>query len=323
MTVLITGAEGFIGRKLAELLHAAGTGVVGLDVASAGPRPWPVVVGDVTDRGLVERLFAEHSISGVVHAGGVSGPHVCNTDPARVFAVNVGGTVNLFDAARKAKLAGRVVFLSSSSTYGQAAERSSRTTPVTEGLPLLASEPYGASKVTCEALVRTYVQMGWLDAVSLRVSIVYGPGRTTYCGISRMLLAAKAGEPITLDDGSDVPLPWVHIDDVVAAIRATLAAPKANLRETDTWAYNVTGPGTPTFRAMATVVRELVPGATVRDTGGPDAYEMNARTMSVAAAGRDLGWVPRVGIADGIRSLFAAMGRGRSPGETSDGLTPR
>lgn len=308
MTVLITGAEGFIGRNLAEALHAAGTGVVGLDVAAAGPRPWPVIVGDVTDRGLVERLFVDHDISGIVHSGGISGPHVCNTDPARVFGVNVGGTVNLFDAARKAKLAGRVVFLSSSSTYGQAAELSSRTTPVVEGLPLMASEPYGGSKVACEALVRAYVTQGWLDAVSLRVSIVYGPGRTTYCGIGRMLLAAKAGEPIPLDREADVPLPWVHIDDVVAAIRAALDAPKANIRETDTLAYNVTGPGTPTFREMAGVVRELVPGATLRETHEPDAYAMNARTMSVAAAGRDLGWVPRVKIADGVRSLFAAMG---------------
>src|SRR5262245_53658514 len=151
MAVLITGIEGFLGKRLAHLLHANGTGVVGLDVTAGAARPWPVIAGDVGDRALIDRLFAEHNVTSAVHCGGVSGPHICNNYPARVFEVNVLGTVNLFEVARLRKMPGRVVFVSSSSVYGEAAEKASCVTPVVEGQAVLASEPYGSSKGSCEA----------------------------------------------------------------------------------------------------------------------------------------------------------------------------
>lgn len=310
MSILITGAEGFLGTHLAALLHQSGEQVVGLDVvASPVSRPWPVVVGDVTNREFLDQLFAEHNVTSVVHAGGVSGPHICNNFPARVFEVNVVGTVNLFEVARNRKLPGRIVFLSSSSVYGQAAEKASCETPVVERLPLLASEPYGASKVSCEALLRAYAAQENIDAVSLRISIVYGAGRTAYCGISEMFKAALAGEPITLDAGCDVPLPWVYVDDVCSAIQTALTMPRASIRETDALAYNVTGPGYPTFRQIAQLVQEHVPTATIRETSDPDKYAMNARKMSLAASERDLSWSPQVDIRCGVELLFQSFAK--------------
>ncbi|MBA4107911.1 MAG: NAD(P)-dependent oxidoreductase [Pirellula sp.] len=305
MSILITGAEGFLGTHLATLLHDSGEQVVGLDVvASAASRPWPVVVGDVTNREFLDQLFAEQDVTSVVHAGGVSGPHICNNFPARVFEVNVMGTVNLFEVARQRKLPGRIVFLSSSSVYGQAAEKASCETPVVERLPLLASEPYGASKVSCEALLRAYAAQENIDALSLRISIVYGAGRTAYCGISEMFRAALAGEPIQLDAGYDVPLPWVYVDDVCSAIQTALTVPRVSIRETETLAYNVTGPGYPTFRQIAELVQELVPTATIQETSDPDKYAMNARKLSLAAIERDLPWSPQVDIRTGVELLF-------------------
>jgi len=133
VSILITGCEGFIGAHLAQMLHGNGAEVVGLDVTAGAKRPWPVITGDVTDRSLIDRLFVQHAVTSVVHCGGVSGPHVCNNFPARVFEVNVLGTLNLFEVARVRKLSGRIVFLSSSSVYGQAAEAASCATPVIEG----------------------------------------------------------------------------------------------------------------------------------------------------------------------------------------------
>jgi UDP-glucose 4-epimerase len=226
MSILITGSEGFLGTHTAHRLTASGMQVVGLDVMPPKtPRPWPVIAGDVTDRLLVERIFAEHEVTSLIHCGGVSGPHICNNFPARVFETNVLGTLNLLEVARTRHLPGRIVFLSSSSVYGQAAEWASRKHPVVEKMSLLASEPYGASKVACEAMLRAYVTQDRLDAVSLRVSIVYGAGRTAFCGITQMIKDALAGEPILLDNGCDVPLPWIYIDDVTAALQAALKPP--------------------------------------------------------------------------------------------------
>jgi UDP-glucose 4-epimerase len=294
MAVLITGSEGFLGLRLAKQLQSAGEKVVGLDVAGGGAaRPWPVIVGDVADPALIDRLFTEHGITSIVHGGGVSGPHICNNFPARVFQVNVLGTLNLFETARQRKLPGRIVFFSSSSVYGEAAEKASCQTPVVENLPLLASEPYGASKAACEAILRAYVRQAGIDALSLRVSIVYGAGRTAYCGITRMIKAALSGEPVPLDRGCDTPLPWVYIDDLCAVVRAALAAPRQNIREAGILAYNVTGAGYPTFREIAGIIQKLVPGVGTQETGEPDQYAMNARKMSLTASKRDLGWEPR------------------------------
>jgi nucleoside-diphosphate-sugar epimerase len=307
MAVLITGVEGFLGTQLAKLLHGGGTRVVGLDVTAGGARPWPVITGNVTDRALLDRIFNEHDVTAVIHGGGVSGPHICNNEPARVCDINVVGTVNLFEVARLRKLRGRIVFISSSSVYGEAAEKASCETPVVERLPLLASEPYGCSKVACEAEARAYVRQFGLDIVCPRVSIVYGAGRTAYCGITRMVKAALAGAPIPLDRGSEVPLPWIYIDDLCAALRTALEAPREKIRDTDTLAYNVTGPGYPTFRNIAQVIQKLVPGATIAETGEADKYAMNARKMSLEAIKRDLGWEPRTSIEEGVRLLFKSL----------------
>jgi UDP-glucose 4-epimerase/UDP-glucuronate 4-epimerase len=205
------------------------------------------------------------------------------------------------------KMPGRIVFLSSSSVYGQAAEKASCATPVVEGLPLLASEPYGSSKVSCEAMLRAYASQEGMDAVALRISIVYGAGRTAYCGITQMIRSALNKEPILLDQGCDTPLPWVYIDDISSALRCALEVPKAAIRDRVTLAYNVTGPGYPTFRAIASIVQQLVPGAVVKESGEPDKYAMNARKMSLSSIARDLAWEPRIDITEGVRLLFRAQ----------------
>jgi nucleoside-diphosphate-sugar epimerase len=122
-----------------------------------------------------------------------------------------------------------------------------------------------------------------------------------------MIKDALAGEPILLDNGCDVPLPWVYIDDVTAALQAAIEAPRENIRETDLLAYNVTGPGYPTFREIAEIVQEFVPGAVIEDTYVADKYAMNARKMCLAAITRDLQWTPQVTIHDGVQKLFAAL----------------
>src|SRR5262249_3777462 len=126
-------------------------------------------------------------------------------------------------------------------------------------------------------------------------------------GMTGVVKAAAAGEPIPLDLGSDLPLPWVYIDDLCAALLAALEAPKAALREVETLAYNVTGPGYPTFREIARIVQRLVPGATIQETGAPDKAAMNAGKMWAVAIKRDLGWEPQVSIGEGVRRLFQAV----------------
>lgn len=308
MATLITGIEGFLGKKLARVLHNNGFDVIGLDITQPKEvRPWPTLAGDVSNKSLIKKIFREHQIERIIHAGGISGPHVAASDPAKVFEINIQGTLNLFEAARLHKMAGRMVFISSSSVYGQAAERASIEHPVVERLPLLASESYGASKVACESMARAYVNQENLDIISLRVSIVYGPDRATYCGITEMLKAALSKEPLILRKGADTPLPWIHIDDVTSAITSALEVPKEQIKETEMLAYNVTGPGYPTFREIAEIIQELIPGTSIEERDESDPYAMNARKMSLSAIKRDLHWEPQISIKQGVASLYKAL----------------
>ncbi len=308
MTVLITGSEGFLGKQLAGTLHADGIKVIGVDlIKPAVSEFWPVLTGDVTDKSFIEQIFSKHKIAHIVHCGGVSGPHVCNQDPAKVFTVNCQGTLNLFEIARLHKFSGRIIFLSSSSVYGEAAEKASMHESVHEKWPLLANEPYGCSKVACESMVRAFAHQFGMDMVTLRISIVYGPGRSTYCSITEALQAVLAGEPIVLKKGCDLPLPWVHINDVISVFQDVLKAPKEKFKKSDTLAYNVTGPGYPTIRQIAQIIKTLIPKAVIKESNLPDPYAMNARKMSLDAIKHDLGWEPKVTIEEGIKSLHAYL----------------
>lgn len=307
MRILITGVDGFLGRDVAARALADGHHVVGVDVGPAHHgHGWDHRQVDVRDTGALLSLLRDESITDIVHGGGISGPHVANDDPPRVTDVNIVGTVGLFEAARRVGLPGRVVLLSSSSTYGKAWEERSRTRACVETDVLLAGEPYGSSKVASEAMMRAYVDEFGLDAVALRISIVYGPRRTTYCGITEMIGQARDSGMIRLHRQADRPLPWVHVSDVCAAVAAALAAPRANLVNGGVRAYNVTGPGRPTFAEIAAAVVAALPGTVVEQGDEPDAYDMNARSMSIEAARSDLGWIPQVTVQDGVRDLVRA-----------------
>ncbi len=306
MRILVTGVNGFIGRTFAAFAGERGHHVVGADIGPAAASGWDHHELDVRDADALRTLLQAESITDIEHGGGISGPHVANENPPLVVDVNLVGTVGLFEAARRVGLPGRVVLLSSSSTYGRAWEERSLTRECVETDALLASEPYGSSKVASEALMRAYIDQFDLDAVALRVSIVYGPRRTTYCGITEMITAARTSGAITLHQRADQPLPWVHISDVCAVLEAALTAPRAGLGADGVFAYNVTGPGHPTFVQIAEAIAAELPGTIIESGDEPDAYDMNARSMSVAAAERDLGWTPQVTIEQGVADLVRA-----------------
>ena len=80
-----------------------------------------------------------------------------------------------------------------------------------------------------------------------------------------------------------------------------------------THAFNVTGPGYPTFSEIAATIAELVPGTNVEQSDEPDKYAMNARKMSLEASAQGLGWVPQVAIDSGVARLVDHV-RGQQPG---------
>jgi nucleoside-diphosphate-sugar epimerase len=300
-TVLVTGVNGLIGHAVARRLHAARRPVAGTDVTLPGDLDVPMSAADLRDRAAIDALVARHRPGAIVHTGGISGPTVAPEDPTLVFDVNVGGTVNVCDAARRHGVE-RLVFLSSILGYGgQPDER-----PVTEETPFLGSEAYGASKVAGEAILRAYARHG-IDAVSLRLGPVYGPRRTASCVIRQMVENAFAGRPTRIDWGGASRRQYLFLDDAVEAI--LLAADKRRLPLP---AYNVTGGSWDTLGEIAAAAKAALPAVDAVFGPAPHPYDNRVGPLRIDAAERDLGYRPRTSLVQGIGAYAAWLRADRS-----------
>jgi UDP-glucose 4-epimerase len=169
--VLLTGSSGWLGRFLAPRLRGAGHEVVGLDPA-AGPETQ--VVGSVADRGLVDRIVADHGIEAVIHAGALHKPDIARY-PAQAFVdVNVTGTLNLLEAAEAAGH-DRFVFTSTTSLMISEAVRAGAAGGATRAAwldedfgPLAPRNIYGVSKLAAEQLCRLAHRRSGMAVVILR-----------------------------------------------------------------------------------------------------------------------------------------------------------
>jgi UDP-glucose 4-epimerase len=213
MKALVTGANGFIGAWALRRLVDAGIRVVALDLAPPGPLvrrllgnelsdvPWRQA--DVSASDDVEQACAGCDL--IVHLAGVLTP-ACRDDPVRGAMVNVIGTLNVFEAARRRGIR-RVVYASSAGVYGPG--HADFPEPTTH---------YGAFKLACEGSARSYCADHGIVSLGLRPFVVYGPGREVgaSAGVSLACRAAAEGVAYTIPFTGRAGM--VFIDDVVDAI---------------------------------------------------------------------------------------------------------
>lgn len=286
--VLITGAQGFLGRALEDTLRRAGAEVVATDVAGA-------IRCDITDPQGVGELIAAGRFGTILHCGAVSGPMVMPDEPERIWRINATGTVNLLEAVRRLGT-GRVVLCSSSEIYGE-----TTGTVDEESLPR-PMNVYAASKLAAEVAMLGYVRQHGVDAVALRLGWIYGPGRQTPTMLENLLRAALAGGGEMPGAHLDDPTHYIHIDDAVAGVLAAACSPEPGHR-----IYNISsGRAVPMAEIIATIER-LRPSAHLRLAPGGPAPATPAGIDNGRAAA-DLGFRPAVTLEDGLRRYLASLG---------------
>lgn len=291
--IVVTGAMGLVGHAVRLALEATGRPVLAVDRAAGSVEGHPVLAADVTDVHALHGLAHAHRISGIIHCGAFSGPMVAADSPVQMVDVNIVGTANMLELARRVGGV-HVVFCSSTSAVGPTPPGVS---PVPENVATNPSTVYGASKAASESLVTAYHRQFGVDAVSIRLSWVYGPRRTTACIIRQMLADALAGRPTRLPFGTGFPRQFIHVQDAAAALVAALDHPALPLTT-----YAATGGNTVTLDEVADLVRAIEPAADIALGEGPDPGDDLQAPFDISAAARDFGFAPRIGLAEGIRS---------------------
>lgn len=316
MTVLVTGGAGYIGSHTVRALRDAGHDVVVLDSLEYGHSEAvlgaPLVVGDIADRALVQRVIREHAVDAVVHFAAYKAAGESMDVPERYFENNVARSAE-FLAALVAADFRRVVFSSTCAVYG-----TPRTLPVDETHPTGPESPYGESKRIVEQMLRWFDECHDLRSVSLRYFNAAGASADALIGednprplnlVPLAMQAALGQLPVLTINGTDYPTrdgttirDYIHVDDLATAhVRAL----EYLARGGETTVVNVgTGRGASTREVVEGTKR--VSGVDFATQDGPrrpgdptEVYADNRRAREL------LGWEPRHDLEDILDSAWA------------------
>ncbi|HWP47030.1 MAG TPA: NAD(P)-dependent oxidoreductase [Candidatus Limnocylindrales bacterium] len=326
--VLITGGTGFIGSYLTRHLAERGYPVIMYDIKEPGPEAaWilkPVLDKDkirhvpVFAQGRIEswsRLFQviqEYRPRKVIHMATIVNPVYLSREPLEALRVNLGGTMNILEAARLFKLQ-RIVYFSSIGVLP-----SVQYQPIDAAHPVLlpqegpGSSFYGASKVAGEAFCFAYHQSFGLDFITLRPSAVYGFGMQWPIFIKPMVENSVRGLPTRFEKGREFPRDYTHVEDVTQLAIKALEIPADKVK--DRIFYAATGQPLVTAGQVAEIVKSLIPDADIQIGSGlseADLIEIRYRgILSIQNAQEQLGYQPRfTNIRDGVAEYIQTYRR--------------
>lgn len=309
MTILVTGAAGFIGSNLVETLLKRGETVVGIDdynnyydparkranVATLQNHPnLTLYEQDFCNAEAIQQIFRRHQPKAVAHLGAYGGVRYSIGRASLYTQVNIVGTVNLLEAARlhNTKI---FVFASTSSAYGNTTQ-----IPFIETDPCnLPLAPYPASKKAGEVMGHTYVNLHGLNFTALRFFSVYGPkGRPDMMPFMVTDRIVK-GEEIKLFDAGQMYRDWTYVADIVSGIIAALERPLG---------YQIInlGRGEPVLMAdFVHIIEELAGKKAVLSTPPAPPSEPKITNANIDKARRLLDYNPQTPVREGLEKMWA------------------
>jgi len=310
MSILVTGAAGFIGSHLVDRLLEGGEEVVGLDcfddfydpavkernlAAARAHGSFTEARVDLCDAEALETLPA--SIDAVVHLAARAGVRPSIQDPALYARVNVGGTVSLMEWMRSRSVRD-LVFASSSSVYGNRSavpfsERDAVDRPIS---------PYAATKRAGELLCHTWHHLFGMSIVALRLFTVYGPRQRPDLAIHKFARLLRDGRPIPRFGDGSTERDYTYVDDILDGITRALAFARAP--EPVYEIVNLGESRTVSLREMiATLAEEMGVEPTIRRL--PEQPGDVRRTFAdVTRAGELFGYSPTTEFREGIRRFL-------------------
>lgn len=321
-TVLITGAAGFIGSHAADALLRHGWRVVGVDnfcdfyprnikernlkCINAG-RGIDVEEIDITDGAAIERVMSKLKPAAVLHLAAMAGVRPSIERPALYARVNIEGTTNLLESARRHGVA-KFVFASSSSVYGNGArvpfsEEDSVAQPIS---------PYAASKRAAELMCYCYWQLYRLPTFCLRLFTVYGPRQRPDLAIHKFTRLIVDGKPIPLFGDGQTSRDYTYVDDTVSGILAALD-------RCDRYrVYNLGGSNPVTLKQLISGLERAIGKPAKLDRQPAQAGDVERTCADLTRSREELGYQPHVGLDEGLQRFVEWFAESRA----GDALPP-
>lgn len=296
MRALVTGATGFLGTWLTAELAKAGHKIVRLvrdrTFVEAGVlnRVYGMtdVFGDILDGALLERVMAEYEIDTIFHLAAQAQVTTGQADPTGTLDINIRGTWNVLEAARRQKVR-RIVVASSDKAYGRG------PVPYLETTPLAGRSPYEVSKSCTDLLAQTYAATYGMSVGIARCSNLYGGGHLNWSTlIPGTIKKLWNGQRPVVYGGGIMVREFLYVED---AVRAYIALATKDI----IGPFNFGG-GEP--KPIIQVVRRLV--SLMHSNLEPEVKDENRgeicdQFLDSSKAERHLGWKPKVKFDDGLR----------------------
>lgn len=304
--ILVTGAAGFIGSKVCELLQAEGRSVIGVDnlnaaydvrlkefrLARLNQLPnFTFVRQDICDLSSLDSVFKDDPPEAVINLAARAGVRSSVEDPWVFTDTNVTGTLNLLELSHRYGVR-KFILASTSSIYGANApyptpEEADSSRPLS---------PYAATKKGAEALCHSYHYLYDLDVSILRFFTVYGPAGRPDMVMFRFTQWISEGRPVRLNGDGTQSRGFTYVDDIA---RGTLLALKPLGYEI----INLGGHEVITINEMIATLEKLIGRKAMIEYLPFHKADMNANWADVSKARRMLGWEPQVSLDEGMRRL--------------------
>ena len=280
MSVLVTGGTGFIGNRIIRKLIARGEDVVCFDLAP--PRANlesyldrnKVYRGDITQLPHLLEAINTNGVHKIIHMAALLPP---DTEERHSYAmqVNIGGTNNVFEAARWTGI-NRVVYASSIAVYGVQDTFGER--PINEDDLNDPINVYGMTKSVNDFSAKRYIDRHGLDLVGVRICTVFGHGRVTGMTgmIGGLLMSLPAiGQPVSMPFHQEEQSPMIHAEDAAEIFVRAALADKLN------HPVYISGGSMCSIKEMAEIVRDIIPDAkiTTGDQLVPHVYNVDNSRM--------------------------------------------
>ena len=294
--VVVTGAGGCIGGWVLSLLVRAGVPACALDLTEDKRRPGLLVsegdlekiawrTCDIADSAAVVQILESVRPCAVIHLAALQVPF-CKADPVAGAKVNVVGTVNVFEAARRLGIR-RLAYASSVAAYGA----------MDEGHGAMRTL-YGAYKHCDEQIAKVYSEDWDVHSVGIRPGVVYGVGRDQ--GLTSRttgaILAAAAGKPYEVPFSGGVS--WLYAGEAASAFIRAVARERPGAP-----VFDMNGIYAPVEEGLA-ILRKLAPSVAITSSGQPLAFPMHLPDTPLRAYLGDYGGMP---LAEGIRETYEAF----------------